>query len=63
MRAVANRGPYEVRVRGQAMPRFGQRRADVTHGWIDPLLVAGPWVVVGGTAVAVARGLARRVRP
>src|SRR6195952_2068450 len=39
--------------------RFGQHRADLHHIWIDPILVAGPWVVVGlGTAAAV-----RKMRP
>lgn len=42
--------------------RFGRGRADVRHTWIDPLLVAGPWVVAGGTAVATVRALARRTR-
>jgi hypothetical protein len=27
--------------------RFGRNRADVKHSWIDPIIVAGPWVLVG----------------
>lgn len=35
-------------------------RVDVRHQVLDPLLVAGPWVVGGVVAVAVVRRLARR---
>jgi hypothetical protein len=28
--------------------RFGQRRADVRHQALDPLIVAGPWVAAAG---------------
>ena len=27
--------------------RFGKKRADVNHQWIDPLVVGGPWVLAG----------------
>lgn len=26
--------------------RFGRGRVDLKHAWIDPILVAGPWVLV-----------------
>ncbi len=40
--------------------RFRQHRADLHHSWIDPILVAGPWVLVGaGTATAVRKIRAR----
>ena len=42
--------------------RLGQRRADRTHHWLDPLLVAGPWVAVGAAAVAGGRALTRSRR-
>lgn len=32
--------------------RFGVKRADLKHMWMDPFLVAGPWIA-GGIAVAV----------
>jgi hypothetical protein len=38
--------------------RFGQKRADVNHQWMDPILVAGPWVVAGGILFLLMRGLA-----
>ena len=40
--------------------RAGKRRADVSHQWIDPVLVAGPWVLAGLGAVAAVRALAVR---
>jgi hypothetical protein len=35
--------------------RFGVGRADVTHTWIDPLVVAGPWLIVGWVALSLVR--------
>ena len=45
--------------------RFGRGRADLHHAWLDPILVAGPWVAAGGTAVAAVRALSkhRKKRP
>ena len=40
--------------------RLGQKRADVKHQWLDPIIVAGPWVGVGAALlVAARRGIAR----
>jgi hypothetical protein len=39
--------------------RFGQKRADVTHQWIDPLVVAGPCVLAGLGGVVAIRALKR----
>jgi hypothetical protein len=39
--------------------RFGKNRADVKHQWLDPVLVAGPWVLV---ATVVTRRVRRVVR-
>lgn len=49
----------EVRRHGISS-RFGSKRSDVNHQWIDPLLVGGPWLAAGGVAVVVARKLLRR---
>ena len=40
--------------------RFGRGRTDVIHHAIDPVIVAGPWVVAGVLAYRGARALARR---
>lgn len=38
--------------------RFGRKRVDVKHAWIDPIIVAGPWVL----GVLLLRKLFRRRR-
>ncbi|MFC0678717.1 hypothetical protein ACFFGH_12785 [Lysobacter korlensis] len=37
--------------------RFSGKRADTKHQWLDPIVVAGPWVVVGTTVILLARNL------
>jgi hypothetical protein len=39
--------------------RLGTGRADLKHQWLDPVIVAGPWVAAGATVYAVARRLSR----
>jgi hypothetical protein len=39
--------------------RVGRKRSDTNHQWLDPIIVAGPWVASG---VVVWKGL-RRLRP
>lgn len=41
--------------------RFGSKRADVNHQWMDPILVGGPWVLAGLGGIAAVRALKRRV--
>jgi hypothetical protein len=45
---------------GGVRSRFGMKRADVNHQWIDPILVGGPWVLAGLGAAAVVRSLRRK---
>ncbi|GAB3615690.1 hypothetical protein GCM10027416_02470 [Okibacterium endophyticum] len=40
--------------------RFGRGRADVKHAWLDPILIAGPWVLAGWLAVRMLTGRRRR---
>jgi len=42
--------------------RFGQKRADVSHMWLDPIVVAGPWVLAGALAYSAARSVTRIFR-
>jgi len=42
--------------------RLGQKRADLTHQPLDPIIVAGPWIAAGGAAYSVAKAIARRRR-
>jgi hypothetical protein len=39
--------------------RFGQNRADVKHQWLDPVIVAGPWVAAAGVVYSGARSVAK----
>ena len=39
--------------------RFGRKRADVKHMWMDPLIVGAPWLLAG----AVTATLLRKRRP
>ncbi|GGG60320.1 hypothetical protein GCM10011374_23960 [Kocuria dechangensis] len=40
--------------------RFGTKRADLSHQWLDPVVVAGPWVLTAGAGVAAIRAVLRR---
>lgn len=40
--------------------RFGVRRADVKHTWLDPIIVVGPWVLAGVFAIRTVAKIARR---
>jgi hypothetical protein len=42
--------------------RVGRRRTDLVHQPLDPVIVAGPWVLAGGAAVLGVRALRRAVR-
>lgn len=49
--------------RGGLRSRVGQGRADLRHQWLDPLVVAGPWLLGGYgalRAVRAVRALRRR---
>jgi hypothetical protein len=37
--------------------RLGQKRADLKHQALDPIIVAGPWVIAGGVAYLAAKAL------
>ncbi|MCW2805434.1 MAG: hypothetical protein QOF52_3432 [Propionibacteriaceae bacterium] len=40
--------------------RFGHNRADLKHMWLDPIIVAGPWVVAAGAACAAVKRVRKR---
>ncbi|GAB2798184.1 hypothetical protein [Amycolatopsis magusensis] len=42
--------------------RFGRKRADVRHHALDPVIVAGPWLLAGGAVLSVVRAVLRRRR-
>jgi hypothetical protein len=43
--------------------RFGQKRADTIHQMLDPVIVAGPWLLAGGLTWRTIRKLRRHTRP
>jgi hypothetical protein len=42
--------------------RFGRKRADLSHQWLDPVVVGVPWVLAGAGVVAALRALRLRRR-
>lgn len=42
--------------------RFGRGRADLKHAWLDPIIVLGPWLVVGTLAFSLVRAVALPAR-
>ncbi|MGV0849385.1 hypothetical protein [Mycolicibacterium phlei] len=38
------------------------KRADINHMWLDPLLVAAPWLATGGAAALISRAVLRASR-
>jgi len=43
--------------------RVGQHRADLKHQPIDPIMVAAPYVLMGGAAYVLAKAIMNRARP
>jgi hypothetical protein len=39
--------------------RFGRKRADLPHMWMDPIIVAGPWVLSGLAVGGVVRKMVK----
>ncbi len=42
--------------------RTGTTRVDNAHTWLDPIIIAGPWVAVAAAVAGAGRALARRRR-
>jgi hypothetical protein len=42
--------------------RLGQGRTDLKHQWMDPVIVAGPWVAAAGGVYSVVRKVRRRAK-
>ncbi|WP_104168108.1 hypothetical protein [Arthrobacter sp. SX1312] len=59
---VTETGILAERRRHGIASRVGRKRVDVNHLWIDPIVVAGPWVAATAGAALAARAIARRAR-
>ncbi|WP_345751531.1 hypothetical protein [Microbacterium rhizophilus] len=58
---LAETGVLSERRRHGITSRLGRGRADVKHQWLDPILVAGPWLLAAWGVIALARkALGRR---
>lgn len=42
--------------------KFGRKRADLSHQWLDPVVVGAPWILAGAGAAAALRALRQRRR-
>lgn len=57
---VSETGVLSERRRHPIRSRVGRGRADTAHSWLDPIIVAGPWLLVGAVAVGLIRAVVRR---
>ena len=57
---ITQTGILSERSRHGYSSRVGHKRVDLHHAWIDPIIVAGPWVAAGAGVIAAARVLTRR---
>lgn len=49
--------------RGGLSSRLGQKRADLTHQPLDPVIVAAPWVLAGGAVYVGIKRLTKKLGP
>ncbi|ARJ04251.1 hypothetical protein GCM10010988_29950 [Cnuibacter physcomitrellae] len=59
---VTETGILSERRRHGWSSRVGSTRVDTHHAWIDPIIVAGPWIVGGWIALKLAGKVVRAVR-
>jgi hypothetical protein len=59
---VTETGVLAERRRHGLSSRVGRKRADLVHQALDPVVVAGPWVLAGAAVVAGVRALVRVTR-
>ncbi|GAB3282356.1 hypothetical protein [Microbacterium lacusdiani] len=57
---VTESGIEAERTRHGLASRLGRGRVDVKHHWMDPLIVAGPWVLAAWGVVSLVRRVASR---
>lgn len=42
--------------------RIGRKRADLSHAWMDPIIILGPWLLAGAAVVGMAGGVIRALK-
>ena len=57
---ITESGVLSERNRRPIRSRFGRGRADVSHMWLDPIIIVGPWLLAGWLAFSLAKRAARR---
>lgn len=58
---ITETGVLSEFTRGGVRSRVGQKRTDLSHQWMDPIIVGAPWVLAaGGLAAILLRGLRKR---
>jgi len=59
---ITETGVLSEFTRGGLSSRVGQKRADRSHMWLDPIIVAGPWVLAGVMFLRLGRRAGRSKR-
>lgn len=59
---ITETGVLAERRRHGMSSRLGQKRADVKHQWMDPLIVGTPWAIRAGLAYVAVKRIARVAR-
>ena len=57
---ITHTGILSERRRKGFSSRFGRKRADLAHTWMDPIIVFGPWVLAAVVTVKAGRMLLSR---
>lgn len=56
---VSQTGVRAELTHGPVRSRFGRGRLDLRHAWLDPIIVAGPWVLAAVASVSAVRRVIR----
>jgi len=59
---ITQTGVLSERKLGGIRSRLGRNRADLRHSWMDPIIVAGPWILAAVFTGAIVRVLIKAAR-
>lgn len=57
---ITQTGVLAESTRGGIRSRLGRGRYDTRHMWLDPVIVAAPWIITGAAAAVVLRMLLKK---